>query len=143
VIKSGKYKDIGSSTREMTREEEAMLQGLVDDVREQFVEAILKGRGGPNPTPADAARLRAIADGRIFSGRQAQALGLVDELGSLRDAIRYAGKLGKIEGEPEVVTPKKEKPEFFDLFFTEMFQAMQRAARGAARDSASAPGLTY
>jgi protease-4 len=142
VIKSGKFKDIGSPTREMSRDEEALLQDLVNDVRDQFVEAIVAGRG-KDRGPGYAAKVRALADGRIFSGRQAKALGLVDELGGLRDAIRAAGQLGGIKGEPDVVSPEKEKPRFFDLFFTEMFQSMQHAARGAARDSAASPGLRY
>ncbi|MBI3944698.1 MAG: signal peptide peptidase SppA [Armatimonadetes bacterium] len=98
TIKSGKFKDIGSSTRPMTPEERELLQGLVNDVYEQFVGAIIAGR-----KQVDPARLRQLADGRIFTGRQAHALKLVDELGNLQDAVATAARLAGIRGRPTVV----------------------------------------
>jgi protease-4 len=94
VVKSGKFKDIGQPLRPMTDEEKALLQRMVDDVLGQFVAAVVRGRG------MDEARVRAIADGRIFSGAQAKAEGLVDELGGLDAAVQLAWtKAGQI-GEP-------------------------------------------
>jgi protease-4 len=108
VIKSGKYKDMASAMRELTPEERRLLQGVMDDVHEQFIQAVAEGRG---MTFEDVAKL---SDGRIFSGKRAKELGLVDELGSLEDAVDLTAKLAGIEGEPEIVE-KKEKLTFMEL----------------------------
>lgn len=99
TIKSGKFKDIGSMTRDMTPEERKLLQGLIDDSYDQFVTAVAAGRKMPVET------VKALADGRIFTGRQAQApeVRLVDKLGDLQDALDLAGELGKIGKNPRVV----------------------------------------
>ncbi|MGE5397564.1 MAG: signal peptide peptidase SppA [Chitinophagales bacterium] len=104
VIKSGKYKDIGSSTRQMTEEERQLLQGMVTDTYQQFLDQIKKGRKGK----IDESKLTSIADGRIFTGRQALKLGLVDKLGSFQDTINLAGKQAGLEGSintEELVNP--------------------------------------
>lgn len=108
VIKSGRHKDMASVFRTMTPEERGLLQGVVDDIHDQFVTAVAGSR------KISVEKVRKIADGRVFSGRQAKALGLVDELGDLNDAISIAGKLAGISGEPKVVT-KKEKTSLFDM----------------------------
>jgi len=97
TIKSGEFKDLGNGAREMSDRDRRLLQSLVDDVYSQFVEAVAVGR---RMSPE---RVRPLADGRVFSGRQAQQLGLVDELGDLDAAIAAAGKLAGIEGTPEVI----------------------------------------
>ncbi len=97
VIKSGEHKDVGSIFRGMTEEERKLLQGLMDDVHSQFIEAVAKGRG------LKLEVVRALADGRVFTGRQAKDAGLVDELGNLEDAVKITAKLAKIEGEPRVI----------------------------------------
>jgi protease-4 len=97
VIKSGRNKDVGSPFRQMKPEERALLQAVLDDVHEQFIEAVARGRN------MELVEVKRLADGRIFSGRQAQSVGLVDELGGLREAIRAAAELVGIEGEPKVV----------------------------------------
>ncbi|MFH0810319.1 MAG: signal peptide peptidase SppA [Pseudomonadota bacterium] len=106
VIKSGAFKDVGSPVRPMTTAERALIQGMLDSVHQQFINAVAEGRKIP------AERVRAIADGRIMSGEQARQLGLVDSLGNLQDAIRVAGRLGGIKGEAEAVYAK-EKPSSF------------------------------
>ncbi|HKN18634.1 MAG TPA: signal peptide peptidase SppA [Dissulfurispiraceae bacterium] len=108
VIKSGKHKDIASPFRGMGEEERAILQSVMDDVHAQFIAAVSEGR----KMPID--KVREIADGRIFSGRQAIKAGLVDELGDLDYAIKAAAKMAGIKGEPEVIT-KKEKNHLLDL----------------------------
>jgi len=109
TIKSGKYKDIGSFSREMTDEEKQILQNVVNDVYNQFLNAIINGR------KLKREEVLPIADGRIFSGNQARKLKLVDFLGSLEDAINLAAKLAKIPGKPEVVKISKKKFSIFDL----------------------------
>jgi protease-4 len=85
----------------MTPEERAVLQAVLDDMHDQFVSAIAAGRRMPKE------RVRVLADGRVYSGRMAQQLGLVDTLGGLDDAIRLAGELGGIPGKPRVVRPRR------------------------------------
>ncbi|MFN3396159.1 MAG: signal peptide peptidase SppA [Thermodesulfovibrionales bacterium] len=108
VIKSGRHKDIASVFRGRSKEEREILQAVLDDVHEQFITAVAEGR---KMIPDD---VKKIADGRVFTGRQAQKIGLVDELGNLEDAIKAASKLAGIKGEPEVVT-KKEKFSLIEL----------------------------
>ncbi|HHL40212.1 MAG TPA: signal peptide peptidase SppA [Deltaproteobacteria bacterium] len=101
VIKSGPFKDAGSPVREMTDEEKRLLQAVVDDVHSQFVDAVAEGRG------LERAEVEKLADGRIFSGLQAKALGLVDRLGNLSDAVRLGSELAGISGEPSVIYPDR------------------------------------
>ena len=104
TIKSGEHKDIGSPFRELSPKERKLLQGVIDDVYQQFLDAVIEGRN------LDPKEVRRIADGRIFSGRQAKAMGLVDELGTLEEAIAATAKAVGIEGEPTVV---REEPGLF------------------------------
>ena len=108
VIKSGQHKDIASIFRGIKKEEREILQDVLDNVHEQFVEAVAEGRKMVHDD------VKRIADGRIFTGQQALKVGLVDELGNLEDAMKAAAKLSGIKGEPVVVT-KKEKFSFIDL----------------------------
>lgn len=101
VIKSGKHKDLASVFRGIGKEEREILQGVLDDVHEQFIRAVSEGRNIPYD------EVREIADGRVFTGRQARENGLVDETGNIRDAIMEAGRLGGIKGEPVVVSQKE------------------------------------
>lgn len=101
VVKSGRYKDIGSMFRSMTQDERDLIQGVIDDTQDQFIEAVSQGRG------IDKEKVRAIADGRVFTGRQAQKIGLVDELGNMQDAIKITAKLAGIKGEPSLLEKKK------------------------------------
>lgn len=102
VIKSGPYKDIGNPSRPLTAQEKKLLGDLTRNVYEQFVGAVAEGRHMNKSDVED------LADGRIYSGRQALDEGLVDEMGDLQDAIQVAGRLGGISGEPAVVYPQQE-----------------------------------
>jgi len=104
TIKAGKFKDIGSPTRDMTDEEKKLLGDVLENVHTQFIAAVAKGR---NLKPDE---VRPLADGRIFSGEQAKALRLVDELGGLRDAVRLAAERAGITGEPHMVEIEKAQP---------------------------------
>jgi protease IV len=101
VVKSGAHKDLGSPFRAMNLEDRTILQNVMDDVHSQFIEAVAAGRS------LDIKTVRALADGRIFTGRQAKAAKLVDELGDLQDAIKLAADMAGLEGEPRVVEPRK------------------------------------
>lgn len=104
TIKSGPHKDIGSPDRDLTGDELGILQGIVDDIYSQFVEVVAKGRRLPEP------RVRELADGRIFSGRQAKDFGLVDSLGNLQDALDYAAEQANLGAGYEVVPLQKTGP---------------------------------
>jgi protease-4 len=101
TIKSGKYKDVGSPFRKMTAEDQELLQGVVEDIHNQFVEVVASRRDLP------LEKAKEIADGRILTGRQAKELGLIDELGNLQDAIDAAAKMAGIKGKPRVVYSRK------------------------------------
>ena len=107
VVKAGEYKDVGSPFREMSAQEKKILQDVIDDVHSQFIKAVAEGRN------MQEAEVRAIADGRIFTGRQALDLKLVDQLGDLADSIKIAGELVGIHGKPRVIEKRKKIP-FFD-----------------------------
>ncbi len=112
VIKSGEFKDVGSPFREITDAEKKYFQSLIDNVHSQFKLAVSQGRG------IDLKEVDKIADGRVFTGEQAKNLKLVDELGSLSDAIRLAGNMGGIKGEPNVVYYPKKKMNLLDLLLS-------------------------
>jgi protease IV len=96
-LASGRNKTIGSPWEDMTEEQQQILESLMNESFDEFVRIIVEGRG------LSEAEVRALADGRIYSGRQALALNLVDELGDVQDAINKAAELGGIVGEPRIV----------------------------------------
>ena len=101
VIKSGKHKDLASPFRKMSVEDRALLQDVLDDVHDQFIQAVAAGRA------LKVEQVRELADGRIFTGRQARTAKLVDELGDLQDAIKLAARMVGIVGKPRVVETRK------------------------------------
>ena len=123
VLKSGEHKDIGSPFREMKPEDKKIIQEVIDNVHQQFIQAVAVGR------KMDRAKVAEIADGRIFTGEQAKQLGLVDSIGNLQDTIDIAAKLVGIVGKPSVVYPVKKKLSFWDLLFNNMASAMVEILR--------------
>lgn len=109
VIKSGEYKDAGSIYRKLTTAERELFQETIDDVYDQFLDAIFEGRQHKDLTRE---QIKGIADGRLLSGRQALEGKLVDQLGDLSDAIEYTGKLVGIEGKPRVIKIETRMPLF-------------------------------
>jgi protease-4 len=108
TIKSGAAKDTGSPFRDMTDEERARWQALVDEVYDGFVQVVVEGRG------LDEAEVRRLADGSVYTGRQALEFGLIDALGYEEDAIAKAAELGGISGTPRIIRYVRE-PTFYDL----------------------------
>ena len=96
IVTAGKWKDTGSPFRAVTPEERAMLQQMADQVHTQFIDAVAAGR------KLDPARAREIGNGRIYTGQEAQQIGLVDELGGLEAAVKIAATKGGITGKPVV-----------------------------------------
>lgn len=112
TIKSGPYKDMGSSSRPLTPAERNILQTMVNDIYQQFVDVVSEGR------KMDRAKVLSLADGRVFTGRQAKESGLIDELGNYYDAVKLTGRLAGIKGEPEVYELNTETP--FEKIFGEV-----------------------
>jgi protease-4 len=117
VIKSGEHKDIGSPFREMTPEERRIMQEVLDNVHQQFIQAVADGR------KLDRSKVAQIADGRIMTGEQAKNLGLVDELGNLQDTIDITAKLVGIVGKPNVLYPRK-RLSIWELLMRDMASAV-------------------
>ncbi len=117
VLKSGEHKDIGSPFREMTPEEKRIMQEVLDNVHQQFIQAVAEGR------KLERSKVAEVADGRILTGEQAKNLGLVDRLGNLQDTIDITAKMVGIEGKPNVLYPKK-KISLWELLMREMASAI-------------------
>jgi protease-4 len=137
TIKSGEFKDFGSLYRSMSEKERAAWQAIIDETYAEFVRIVADGR----KLPVD--EVRELADGRIYSGRQALELELVDQLGNLSTAIQRAAELGGIEGEPRVI--EYEPP--FNLF-QGLVGMMRRPADPLSQvmtilDRAHGPALQY
>lgn len=109
TVKSGELKDVGNPSRRMTPSEEQMLRSVIMDTYEQFVEIVARGRG----MEKDA--VYPLADGRIYTGLQAYNLGLVDTLGTFRQALQITADMVGITGDPETIKEVPRKPDFFDL----------------------------
>lgn len=118
TVKSGTYKDVGNPSRKMTPEERAYLQKMIGNVHQQFVRDVAQGRH------MQVEQVQKVADGRIFTGEQAKELGLVDELGNLKDAIAAAAKMGEIEGKPKIVYPEKEKRSILDYLLNRLNESL-------------------
>lgn len=101
TIATGKHKDIGSITRELTPEDEKLLREVLDNIHNQFLRVVEERRG---LTPE---KLKSIADGRIFTGEQALENQLIDEIGNLDDAIEIAARTSGMEGDPRIITERK------------------------------------
>jgi protease IV len=109
TIKSGEFKDVGNPARAMTERERSFLQSSIDNVYGQFLRIVSTARKLPEDS------VRALADGRIYTGEQAFAAGLVDTLGTFQTAVLIAGTLGKISGEPRI-TEEVKRESLLDVF---------------------------
>jgi protease-4 len=131
VIKSGEFKDTGSPFRELTEKEQEVLQATVDDVYNQFVDTIFEARKSLLSRP----EIVELADGRIFSGQQALDSKLLDRLGNLPEAIKYAAELANIDGKPKVVRKQKKESLLEQLFGIKPTSALN--------EMFSLPGVTF
>jgi len=140
TVKSGRLKDAGNPFRDMTVEDRAYWQGLIDRVHGQFMAAVAEGR----KLELDA--VRKIADGRVLTGAEAKDLGLVDELGNFYDAVELAKKEAKLTGEPHLVYPPDERSRFLEGLIGGTAGAVADALHARlSKDAqaAQAPGLYF
>lgn len=127
TIRAGSHKDVGNPLRPMTPPEREYLQGLADAMYGQFVGAVARGRG------MDERRVRALAEGRVYTGEQALAAGLVDRIGSLEDAIEETARLMGVRGEPAVLRHRERRG-----LLSRLVGTTGEALRGAIADAAQA-----
>lgn len=107
VFKSGEFKDTGNPAREMTEREKQYFQNMVDELYNQFVHVVVEGRQGrgPEENKLNEEKIRALADGRVYTGESALKNGLVDKIGNYQDALKFTADLIGMKGEPNIVTP--------------------------------------
>ena len=113
TFKSGQFKDIGSESRELTEEEQQILESIIMGSYDQFVKAVSEGR------KLDEAKVRDVADGRIYTGTQAKELGLVDELGDFETAVTAATSLAQLNN-PTIVEYSDQS--FFEALLSSKLQ---------------------
>jgi protease-4 len=111
TMKAGEFKDTGSPTREMTPAEREYMQGLIDNMHTQFIQAVAEGRH------AKESDIRAIANGKVWTGEQALSMKMVDQLTDFEGAVKDTARAVNISGEPNLVWPPKEKRSGLDLLF--------------------------
>ncbi|HYA25136.1 MAG TPA: signal peptide peptidase SppA [Terriglobales bacterium] len=116
VLKVGEFKDTGDPTREMTPAERAYMQSLIDNMYGQFVEAVASGRH------AKKEDIKAIADGRVWTGQEALGLHLIDQVADFQAAVDDTAKAVGIRGEPTLVHPERKRETLFDLLFGDLAQ---------------------
>ncbi len=135
TVKSGVYKDVGNLSRDMTEQEHAALQTVIDDTYDQFVTAIADGRDLTKDS------VRVFADGRIFTGRQAMQLGLVDTLGDLQEALNIAAEMVGMDTPPKTVRAvERKRPSVMDFFGHALIEWLT----GLTRDEGiTSPTLEY
>jgi protease-4 len=121
-LKAGRYKDVGSPFRPMTREEKAYLQRLLDNIYQQFLRDVARNR------KLSLEKVRGLAEGRIYTGEEAKQVGLVDELGNLPDAIEKAGRLAGLKGKVQAVYPEKERFSFLRWLLDQDSESLSRLA---------------
>lgn len=110
TVKTGKYKDAGSPFREFGDEDREYFRALLEDIYEQFIEDVAKARD------IELSEVRKVADGRVFTGRQAKEYKLVDELGTFHDAVDWVKDKAKIDGDAKLVYPAKKELGFLSQF---------------------------
>ena len=111
TLKAGEFKDVGSPTRQMTPEERAYMQGLIDNMHTQFIHSVAVGRKMKDD------QILPLANGKVWTGEEALPLKLVDQIGDFRAAVEDTAKSVGIKGEPSLVHPEKDRKSLLDLLF--------------------------
>ncbi|BCX04317.1 MAG: hypothetical protein KatS3mg053_2255 [Candidatus Roseilinea sp.] len=134
VIKSGEFKDFGNPTSPFTEEDRKLWQAVIDETYENFVKIIADNRG------MTVEEVKRLADGRIYTGRQAYALKLVDQLGYFEDAVNEAASRGGITGEPRVIEYRRQTP-FAQLFGMSVARVILAALGVPVERLSATPGV--
>ena len=123
TLKAGEFKDTGSPTRPMTPEERAYMQGLIDNMHSQFIHSVAVGRKMKDED------VRALANGKVWTGEEAMPLKLIDQIGDFRAAVDDTAKSVGIKGEPTLVRPEKERKSMLDLLFGDVSDYLPSRAK--------------
>ncbi len=123
TLKAGEFKDTGSPTRDLTPAERAYLQAMIDNMHQQFIQAVADGRH------LKLEEVKAIADGKVWTGQQAVPLKLVDQLGDFQDAVNDTAKAVGIKGEPVLVRPEKPRRTLLDVLFGDLSEYLPDRAK--------------
>ena len=123
VFKSGEFKDTGSPTRPLTEREKTYFQSMIDDMYVQFVEAVAAGRH------LDIQDVRTLADGRVFTGRDAKEKKLIDEIGNFQDAVDLTARLAGISGKPRLIQASRQRVTLLDVLTSDLSQIMPFQAK--------------
>src|SRR5260221_7858382 len=118
TLKAGEFKDTGNPTREMTPAEREYMQGLIDNMHTQFIQAVADGRHAKEDD------IRAIANGKVWTGEQAVSLQLVDQIADFEGAVKDTAKAVNISGEPTRVYPPKQRRSGLDLLVCDVFDSL-------------------
>jgi protease-4 len=132
TIKAGKLKDAGSPTKNMTEDDQAYFQKLMDEVHRQFIDVVARER---RMSPE---KVRELADGRVYTGERAVELGLVDTLGTYEDAVRIAAGIAGISGEPSIVRERRRQ-----VWWDTMFGEAGETLRGIKQELLDRPALSF
>jgi protease IV len=114
TLKTGEFKDTGSPTRDLTPAEREYMQGMIDNMFSQFIQAVADGR------KMKFQDVKAIANGKVWTGQQALPMNLVDQLGDFQSVVEDTAKSVGIKGEPVIVRPEKDKKTLGDLLFGDL-----------------------
>ena len=114
VFKTGEFKDTGSPVRGLTEKEKTYFQGLIDDMYVQFVESVASGR------KMEVQEVRSIADGRVFTGRDAKDRKLIDEIGNFQDAVDLTARLAGISGKPRLLRLGRQRVTLLDVLTSDL-----------------------
>ncbi len=123
TLKAGEFKDTGSPTRPMTPDERAYMQGLIDNMHVQFIHSVAVGRKMTDD------QVRALANGKVWTGEEAVPLKLIDQVGDFRAAIEDTAKSVGIKGEPTLVHPEKDRKSVLDLLFGDVSDYLPNPAK--------------
>lgn len=133
VIKTGEFKDTGNPARDLTPAEQQYLQGMAENMLGQFVSSVAKGRSMKEED------IKAIADGKVWTGEQAKNMKLVDEIGDFEEAVKQTAKAVGIKGEPTLVRVEKDKKTLSDVLFGDMSDFLPDTAKLIQQN----PGFYY
>jgi len=116
VIKTGEFKDTGNPSRDLTPNEQAYMQSLIDNMFGQFVQAVADGRG------LKVEDVKSIANGKVWTGQQAESMRLIDNVGDFEAAVADTAKSVGIKGEPTLVRPDRDRRTLLDLMTGDISQ---------------------
>src|SRR5262252_4947989 len=114
ILKAGEFKDTGNPTRDLTPAEREYLQGMIDDMHKQFIQAVADGRSMKFDD------VKTIANGKVWTGEQAASMRLIDQLSDFQGAVEETAKSVGIKGEPTLVRPEKDRKTLSDLLFGDL-----------------------